>query len=563
MKKLILALVLVLFASPALAQNPTCPTRPSGDSTNACASTAFVQTAVQGSTTYTCTGTGDVSAINAAISVANLSGGGDVLVRGVNCAGGGSSITLLSNVYLRGQGPGATVITLGSSFSGYIITASGQSHFGVSDITIDAGDFDGGASSGAINFTNSTDWVIERIEVKKMGRFGLLYNGAVRYWLINNIINKTTASTAQNQGILGACSLVNLDGHVNGNTLLRTAIDICDGNTEIVGNYVDGWKFGAGITTEQNANCFGLKISYNTTINGGPGPDDNGYTPGGIENWCRNSSGLGNYIYNNGGTGLDQGGARNNWADNSVFDNSQRGAGLFPGISCRYGDATYNCNGSRFSSNQSYNTAGASGNQTYGYSEESANVANITLTGNNLATNRTGAINILGPSTSVGLNAILLVNNGIYKLQTSSPGLTTPSLMTDDGTEVVTAKAGAVFGSLIDTTGPVKLTYFCAQSLTACGIYSVTNHPVNFGVFNDSTNGFTLETNHSTTFKGIYIKINATTVAGLPSCTGLAGSRATVTDSNATLTAGIGAVVAGGGAITVPVVCDGTSWRIG
>lgn len=43
MFKKALLLALVLFATHALAQNPTCPTRPAGDSTNACASTAFVQ----------------------------------------------------------------------------------------------------------------------------------------------------------------------------------------------------------------------------------------------------------------------------------------------------------------------------------------------------------------------------------------------------------------------------------------------------------------------------------------------------------------------------------------
>lgn len=36
----------LLWAAPAAAQNVTCPTRPNGDSTNACASTAFVQSAI-------------------------------------------------------------------------------------------------------------------------------------------------------------------------------------------------------------------------------------------------------------------------------------------------------------------------------------------------------------------------------------------------------------------------------------------------------------------------------------------------------------------------------------
>lgn len=47
MKRLLLTLGLLLGLSvSAIAQNPTCPTRPVGDSSNACASTAFVQTAI-------------------------------------------------------------------------------------------------------------------------------------------------------------------------------------------------------------------------------------------------------------------------------------------------------------------------------------------------------------------------------------------------------------------------------------------------------------------------------------------------------------------------------------
>lgn len=46
MRKFLLATLLALGTSSAWAQNPTCPTRPVGDNSNACASTAFVQTAL-------------------------------------------------------------------------------------------------------------------------------------------------------------------------------------------------------------------------------------------------------------------------------------------------------------------------------------------------------------------------------------------------------------------------------------------------------------------------------------------------------------------------------------
>jgi biotin synthase-like enzyme len=61
-----------------------------------------------------------------------------------------------------------------------------------------------------------------------------------------------------------------------------------------------------------------------------------------------------------------------------------------------------------------------------------------------------------------------------------------------------------------------------------------------------------------------YVQTTAYLVANLPAASAtLAGARAHVTDSNAAFTAGIGAIVAGGGANVVPVFCDGTNWRIG
>ena len=53
------------------------------------------------------------------------------------------------------------------------------------------------------------------------------------------------------------------------------------------------------------------------------------------------------------------------------------------------------------------------------------------------------------------------------------------------------------------------------------------------------------------------------TVANLPGASGRQGVRGLVTNSNATLAAGIGNTVAGGGSNIVPVFSDGTNWKIG
>jgi len=75
--KRLLALLFLLIATPTAAQNPQCPTRPLGDNTNACASTAFVIangggnaiTALTGD--VTATGPGSVAATIAANAVTN------------------------------------------------------------------------------------------------------------------------------------------------------------------------------------------------------------------------------------------------------------------------------------------------------------------------------------------------------------------------------------------------------------------------------------------------------------------------------------------------------------
>jgi len=80
-------------------------------------------------------------------------------------------------------------------------------------------------------------------------------------------------------------------------------------------------------------------------------------------------------------------------------------------------------------------------------------------------------------------------------------------------------------------------------------------------------NGTAVQTYKSTKDYGVFAKpavLPTLTVATLPAAAvANRGARAFVSDSNAAMTAGIGAVVAGGGSNVVPVYSDGTNWRIG
>lgn len=65
-------------------------------------------------------------------------------------------------------------------------------------------------------------------------------------------------------------------------------------------------------------------------------------------------------------------------------------------------------------------------------------------------------------------------------------------------------------------------------------------------------------------YGGAEIATGAVAVASLPTCDSAhKAARYFVTNANTTFTAGIGAVVAGGGANNVPVICDGVNWRVG
>ena len=108
--------------------------------------------------------------------------------------------------------------------------------------------------------------------------------------------------------------------------------------------------------------------------------------------------------------------------------------------------------------------------------------------------------------------------------------------------------------------------------LLGANLYSIGANTIGLGsVLTDTVNGYTKDTTSIGTTNTLLTQIFGAvstgiyTVATLPTYTGIdrTGYRAFVTNATQTMTAGIGAIVVGGGSNKVPVYFDGTNWRIG
>jgi pectate lyase-like protein len=149
-KALLASSALIAWSTAAMAQNTICATAPPGDSSNRCASTAFVHGAAPAfASGAACDGvTDDAATINSAISAANTAGGGIVVLPSGTCIVG-SSVVPRSFVNLAGQGSTATTIKGKNGTTGAIIqtlnfasltgtnACDGPFMWGLSDLAID------------------------------------------------------------------------------------------------------------------------------------------------------------------------------------------------------------------------------------------------------------------------------------------------------------------------------------------------------------------------------------------------------------------------------------------
>lgn len=199
---------------------------------------------------------------------------------------------------------------------------------------------------------------------------------------------------------------------------------------------------------------------------------------------------------------------------------------------------------------------------------------NITLTGGVNDANGNELLKVT--ATAAAVNELTLANAATL----GSPSLTATGSDADIGVNLVPKGTGMVQAAgvpVVTTTGSQTLTN---KTLTAPTMTTPALGTPASGNLTNCTGGPTLtsatlitpalvnpslgDATGISVITSNYQKTTAVAVADLvaPALAG-AGARHAVTDANATLTAGIGAIVAAGGVNRVPVFCDGTNWRIG
>ena len=342
-----------------------------------------------------------------------------------------TQVNLVSNITLLGYNATITCTTTPTTD---LIFGAAKTNIVIEGLTFDGGGYTVATNIGLVAFQLCTDVKVINCRFINIDRFGLIANGGTRYMFDGNYIKRNTAVNTQNQAILVSTSAGGVTkSTISNNAMINSALNVSMSESIIANNYITGWKFGAGITTEQDPNCKLLQILNNYCADS-TGTDVNFTTCMGIENWAPFSVISGNFCVDNAGSGIDQGGKNNICSNNYCFNNGKTVNS--PGIIARYGTATYNASYSLFSNNYCYDSSGAGGTQTYGYQEQSSSLAYIMVVGNQFPLNKLGQVNIL--STTTGYQGTVFYGTQAYSATTITNGnravvtITTPNAALGD-----------------------------------------------------------------------------------------------------------------------------------
>lgn len=196
---------------------------------------------------YTTTGTNDQTQINSAITEANAAGGGAVLVKkGSYNVATGTSITMLSNVSLYGEGAGTVVTVNATSTNGVVM--SGISNASVQNINIkgSANTSPYGINGGyQIEVINSNNVFIDHNYLTNVNGFGIY---------MPTTSNSTTSKITITNNIVSGNAHQDLIGGGPNAVGITPAQDIIIANNQFVQNL----PAGGTINNNVDANCIDI-----------------------------------------------------------------------------------------------------------------------------------------------------------------------------------------------------------------------------------------------------------------------------------------------------------------
>jgi hypothetical protein len=197
------------------------------------------------------------------------------------------------------------------------------------------------------------------------------------------------------------------------------------------------YKYGSACNIGQSVDFQRNKIIGNTIYNG-TGLDSDVTWVLGIENWGMYTTIANNHIYQMAGVAIDNGGKYCLVANNHCYNISQDLTHpAYAAINSRYSNASINASYSNYVGNAVYDTQG-SPTMSFGYTEQSALLTGIRLSGNQIYNGISGNYNILSSSTV--LDGALGQVSAVY-----DPG----NLVDGAGATTTATVTGAALGDLV------------------------------------------------------------------------------------------------------------------
>lgn len=428
------------------------------------------------------------AAITAAINSLSAGGGTIFCPAGTyNFPAALATIASKSGIRFKGAGRGATVfkstVPVGTPTFGnpVFMLFTSCTNITIEDISFDVNSIlTTATNTSVLGFSLGSDVTIQRCEILRGVRLGFAFNGTSRWRVQDCYMSRAGGAlgTYQNEAILSTVSAGAVEkGFAVNNVLDGWGMLLSGNDLRVIGNTVDSWGYGGGITINADASTLRAVVLGNTCKNS-TGIDVNATQPSGIECWAPYSVIEGNVCHTNAGSGISFGGRYSVVTGNSCINNgSYNNTGT--GIGAVWQTGWTPASDSIVSNNEMGDTG--TGFQKYGYGENQsagATFSNMQIRNNQIFGNTTAETLYSPTSTQTQFTGRVFENSAVY----DAPSIAVGS--TDIGLVIVVA--GAQTGDFVEISGGGNM-----SGLTAYGNITSTNN-VQVLLFNGYTGAVNL-----------------------------------------------------------------------